>query len=533
MCLFLTSCRNEDERNNIIFYHMTYTSDSNKTVAKNSIYMSIRMVIVLCITLYTTRAILNVLGVEDYGIYNVVCGFVSMLAFLNTSMSNGIQRYFNFEYGKNGATGANRVYNTALIIQSILGIVILILAESFGLWYIYEKMVIPAERFYAAQWIFQLSLISFLFIIMQAPYTAAVMAHERMDFYAIVSVLDAVLKLGIVFFIPLFNGDGLIIYGVLQLLISALNFILYYVYSKKNFREIKLYLIFDKVLFRSMLGFSGWNVFGSFANMMKEQGINLIMNLFFGPIVNAARGIAVQINSGLQSFVANLGISIRPQIVQSYAKGDIERTMNLYFSISKLSCCLLYLISLPVVLEIDFILHIWLGENVPEHTTSFIFIIILTSFVNNLNAATSNVVHATGKMMLYQVTGGLTILLAIPLAYFVLKFGATPEWALIMSLITMSFAQVIALVVLKKIVNFSINGYLKKVIIPFFCVVTISSPILYFIRTIMEDGILRFCLMISLSIFIIGIVIYHIGLNIKEKSLIKNLFLDRIHHGKL
>lgn len=505
-------------------------SQNNKRIAKNSIYMSIRMVIVLCITLYTTRAILDVLGVEDYGIYNVVCGFVSMLAFLNTSMSNGIQRFFNFEYGKNGEVGANRVYNTALIIQSLLAIVILVLAESFELWYMYEKMVIPAERFIAAQWIFQLSLVSFLFIIMQAPYTAAVMAHEKMDFYAIVSVLDAVLKLGIVFVIPLFDGDGLIIYGVLLSLISVLNFILYYVYCKKNFNEIKFHIIFDRTLFRLMLGFSGWNVFGSFANMMKEQGINLIMNLFFGPIVNAARGIAVQINSGLQSFVANLGISIRPQIVQSYAKGDINRTMNLYFSISKLSCCLLYFIALPVIIEIDFILHIWLGDNIPDHTTTFIAIIILTSFVNNLNAATSNVVHASGKMMLYQVTGGLAILLAIPLAYWALKNGASPEWALLMSFITMMFAQIIALIVLKRIVRYSIKEYMRKVLFPFIGVVLICSPIIYYASTLFKEGLLRFCIITSMSIIVVGIAIYIIGLNTKEKSLIRNMFLNRILH---
>ena len=505
-------------------------SQNNKRIAKNSIYMSIRMVIVLCITLYTTRAILDVLGVEDYGIYNVVCGFVSMLAFLNTSMSNGIQRFFNFEYGKNGEVGANRVYNTALIIQSLLAIVILVLAESFGLWYMYEKMVIPAERFIAAQWIFQLSLVSFLFIIMQAPYTAAVMAHEKMDFYAIVSVLDAILKLGIVFAIPLLDGDGLIIYGILLSLISVLNFILYYVYCKKNFNEIKFHIIFDRSLFRSMLGFSGWNVFGSFANMMKEQGINLVMNLFFGPIVNAARGIAVQINSGLQSFVANLGISIRPQIVQSYAKGDIDRTMNLYFSIRKLSCCLLYFIALPVIIEIDFILHIWLGENIPDHTTSFIAIIILTSFVNNLNAATSNVVHASGKMMLYQVTGGLAILLSIPLAYWALKYGASPEWALLMSFITMMLAQIIALIVLKRIVRYSIKEYIRKVLFPFIGVVLICSPIIYFTSTLFNEGLLRFCIITSISTIVVGIAIYIIGLNAKEKSLIRNMFLNRILH---
>ena len=375
------------------------TNSPNQRIAKNSIYLSIRMVIVLCITLYTTREVLAVLGVEDYGIYNVVCGFVSMFAFLNTSMSNGIQRFFNYEYGKNGEEGANQVFWTALVIQAILALVIILLTETIGMWYLYHKMVIPAERMLAAQWIFQFSILSFLFLIMQAPFTAVVMAHEHMNFYALVSVLDALLKLGIVFLIPVLKGDQLILYGILMALISLVNFGLYYVYTKTNFAEIELPRILDKQMFRPMLSFSGWNLFGSFSNMMKEQGINLIMNLFFGPIVNAARGIASQVNSGLQSFVSNLSIAIRPQIVQSFAIGDTTRTIRLMFSMSKLSCCFLYMIALPVIIEIDYILKLWLGNNVPAHTAMFVIIIVLTSFLNNLNAAVSAVIHASGKML--------------------------------------------------------------------------------------------------------------------------------------
>ena len=502
-------------------------AENNKRIAKNSIYMSIRMVIVLCITLYTTRAILDVLGVEDYGIYNVVCGFVSMLAFLNTSMSNGIQRFFNFEYGKNGEAGANRVYNTALIIQSMLGIVILILAESLGLWYMYEKMVIPAERFYAALWIFQLSLISFLFIIMQAPYTAAVMAHEKMDFYAIVSVLDAVLKLGIVFVIPLLDGDGLIIYCILLSLISVLNFILYYVYCKKNFREIKFHIMFDKALFRSMLGFSGWNVFGSFAGVMKEHGINLVLNLFFGPIVNAARGISYQINSGLQSFIGNIMTTIRPQLIQSYAKKEFGRTKTLMFSMSKFSCCFLYMIALPVVLELNFILKIWLGDNIPEHTQDFVIIVILISFINNLNSAVSAVVHASGRMRNYQLITSFISLLCIPSAYFGLKMGACPEFALLSILFFVAISQISAILILKTIIDLSVKEYLKMVIIPFLLYAippTLASllPIL-----LMETGVVRFLATTTIGIGVSLLSIYALALSKSEKELALSIIKNR------
>lgn len=488
--------------------------------------MAIRMVFVLGITLYTTRVILNILGVEDYGVYNVVCGFVSMFAFLNISMSNGIQRFFNFELGKNGVDGANKVYNTALLIQFILAIIIIILTESLGLWYLHNKMVIPDGRMFAAEWIFQFSVMSFLFIIMQAPYAAAVMAHERMDFYAIVSVLDAVLKLGIVFAIPVLPGDKLIVYGLLYSLINISNFVIYYIYCKKNFAEIKIKRYFDKSLFQSMLGFSGWNIFGSISGVMKEQGINLVINLFFGPVVNAARGVAAQINGGLQSFVSNITTPVRPQVVQSYARGEYVRTMNLTYSVSKLSCCFLYLCALPVVLEIDYILRLWLGNTIPDHTNTFVIIVILTSFVNNLNAAVSGVIHASGKMMVYQTVSSTISLMCVPCSYFGLKFGMSPEFALLMVMGWAAISQIASLFILKTIVSYSIRDYVKSVLWPLLAVMIVTFWPALFIHEYMTSGFIRFLIVGITSVSVSSLGIYYIALNRSERGLI-NSFLSK------
>ena len=424
---------------------MPDNSSANKRIAKNSVFLTIRMVIVLLISLYTTRVVLKVLGVEDYGVYNVVCGFVSMFAFLNTSMSNGIQRFFNFELGRNGIEGANKVYCTALHIQLILAVIIVVLTESFGLWYLHNKMVVPEGRMVAAEWIFQFSILSFLFVIMQAPYTAAVMAHEKMDFYAVVSVLDVVFKLVIVLILPLFVWDKLILYGILYSLINVVNFSMYYIYSKKRFPEIRYRRQHDRSLFNSMLGFSGWNLFGSFNGVMKEQGINLVINFFFGPIVNAARGVANQVNGGLQSFVTNITMPVRPQVVQSYAQGNLSRTMHLTYSISKLSCCFLLMMAIPISFEIDYVLHLWLGENVPEHAGMFTIIILLTSLVNNLNSATSGVVHATGIMKDYQLWGSLISIASVPIAYVLLKLYPIPELALLAVMICSTLGHFVCL----------------------------------------------------------------------------------------
>lgn len=498
-------------------------SSGNKRIARNSVYMSIRMVIVLFLSFYTTRAVLEILGVEDYGVYNVVCGFVTMFCFLNTSMSNGIQRFFNYEYSKKGELGANKVYCTAVVIQVILAAILIIAIEVFGIWYLHNKMVIPPDRMVAAEWIFQFSVLSFVFVILQAPFGAAIMAHEKMDFYAFVNVLDAILKLGIVFAIPLFNADNLVIYGILLTLISILNFLLYYLYCKRKFHEISFHFIIDKNLFKSMLGFSGWNIFGSFSGVMKEQGINLVINLFFGPIVNAARGIAAQVNAGLQGFVANITIPVRPQVIQSYAQGNIDRMMNLTYCISKLSCGFLYLMALPVSWEINFLLHIWLGDNVPEHANTFVIIILLTSFLNNLNGAISGVVHATGKMRLYQLSTSVTALLAVPSAYFILKLGADAEWALMMVVVTMVIAQTMALFVLKHLINFSIIEYCRKVIVPLFVVVAITAWIPFLIKTFFETGWLRLILNTTLCVVSIPASFYCFGLQSNEKALVKEM----------
>ena len=279
----------------------------------------------------------------------------------------------------------------------------------------------------------------------------------------------------------------------------------------------------------SMLSFSGWNIFGSFANMMKEQGLNLVLNLFFGPIVNAARGVAVQVNSAIQNFVANLSVAIRPQVVQSYAQGDIQRTMKLTYSMSKLSCIFLYTLALPILLEIDYVLSLWLKNNVPAHTNTFVFIIVLTSFVNNLNAAVSNVVHASGKMKKYQLSGSFCILLCIPFAYLALRLDAAPEWALLMGLLTMVAAQLVSLAVLKTIVQYSVRDYIKEVLMPFIYVVITSVWFSLVIHYFMEPSYIRLLFVGFMSVITSSIAIYVLGLNSTEKSLIKNMVLSKIH----
>lgn len=499
-------------------------SAANMRIAKNSFYMTVRMIVVLCVTLFSTRIILNALGVEDYGIFNVVAGFVSLFSFLSTSMSNCIQRFYNFEYAKNGIIGANKVFNTSFIIQLILAVIVLALLEIFGPWYIQNKMVLPVDRLNTALALFQFSVISFICVIFQAPFLAAVMAHERMGFYSLVSVLDASLKLAIAYVLSYLGGDHLLMYGLLLVIVSLIILTIYACYARSKFAEIRFSLSKDNQLFKSMLAFSGWNLFGSSSGVMKEQGVNLIMNLFFGPVVNAAKGVAAQVNNGIQSFVSNIIVPVRPQLVQSYSLGNIERVMRLTYSVSKFTTYVLYLISLPLLYEIDYVLRLWLGMNVPEYTAPFIRIVIMTSFITNLNGAISGVVHASGKMKNYQLLGAIVNVLSLPIVYFALRLGGSPQLGMVLVGCVTMVNQIVCMLVLKTIVSYSIRDYIFKVIFPFIWVVCLTCWIPIVVIRLCEPGFLRLCMTTVISVLSVAVAIYVVGLTADERKYAMKIF---------
>lgn len=507
----------------------------NKLIIRNTIFLTIRMVFVLCISLYTSRVLLQVLGVEDFGIYNVVAGFVSMFSFLNSSMTNAIQRYYSFELGKNGIEGANKVYNTSLAIQACLAIIIVFLTETIGLWYLMEKMVIPPDRFTAAFWVFQFSILSMIFLLFQIPYSASAVAHEKMDFIAFAGIIDATLKLLIAFSLPYAKSDQLIVYGFLILLTSVVNWGLYYFYGKKHFAELKINLLIHKDLFKSMLSFSAWNFFGSFAFVMREQGVNMVLNLFFGPVVNAARGIAYQVSGAIKGLVHNITSASRPQMVQSYAMGNVDRTISIMFSISKLVYVAMFCISLPVILEVDYVLSIWLGNNVPQHTGNFIILVIIASLIKSFHPMTSHVVHATGKIKAFQIVNGFIDLSVVPIAYIFCRLGYSPELVFALYIIINIIIQIICWFILQSLVNkFSTIYYLQKVIFPLSLITVVSILLPFYAHIHMESSFMRLFVVTFLSIISTLITGFFWGMNGKERQVVigyVNKFLNS--HGNL
>lgn len=500
---------------------------NNKRIAKNTFFLYGRMLFVLFVSIYTTRVVLNVLGIEDYGIYNVVCGFVAMFGFLNTSLSNGIQRFYNFEYAKGGNEGMKKVFQTAIVIQLLLAIFLSIIVEVIGIWYINSKMIIPDDRILAANWIFQFSVISLIFVILQVPFSASILAHERMDFYALVSIIDVLLKLGIVLLLPFLTGDKLIIYGVLQLLVSVLNFLFYYVYSKNTFREMVFEKSFHRDIFKSISTFSGWNVFATFAWMMQGQGVNMVINLFLGAIVNAARGVSGQIQSAIQGFCENLVVAFRPQLVQSYAEGNLKRTEHMMFSMSKIMYILFFMFALPICVEIDYILNIWLGENVPKYTSGFTILILVSMLPRNFTMAFAQVVHATGELSRFQIITAVIVLLTLPASYVALKLGFNVMSVYWINLLMCVVLFVACLMVLKTVFPIHILDYIRKVVLPCVFLSLISIPIVLIPRLLMASSFLRLMICCISSVVVVMALSYFIILDNDERYLLKNLIMRK------
>lgn len=506
---------------------MSSKTEGNKLIARNTVFLYVRMIIVLLVSLYTTRALLRALGVEDYGIYNVVAGFVTMFAFLNTSFVATIQRYYNYELGKTGLEGVYRVYISSAIIQLVVAFIVVVLAETIGLWYLNNKMVIPIDRLPSARLLFHSSILSMAITILQVPYSSVIMAFEKLDYYAIVGVIDTILKLLIVIILDYLGGDKLKKYAILLLCVTTIVFLLYFIYAKKKIIKEKVKFIIDRALLKNMIMFSGWSVMGSFAQVIRNQGINIILNLFFGPVVNAARGVSFQVKGALSGFIANTSLSVRPQLVSSYAAGNTSRSISLMFSISKINFLILYLLALPICLEMNFVLHIWLGNNVPEYTVVFSRLILVIALVDVFNGPVTMIMYASGKIGLYNVVTSVLGLLVLPLSYFVLKAGYPPYAVYLMSLFISVVVQLASILIMKKKIGVSVRDYCKKVFLPSILVLLCSLPISLIPYSIINESFLRVMIVGLVSLVSVGAIGYYVGLNKGEKELLLS-FIGRL-----
>jgi len=501
---------------------MTDYASKNNRIARNTLFLYLRMFFVLLVGLYTSRVVLNVLGVSDFGISNVVGGFVTLFAFLNATFSSSIQRFYNYEGGVSGDDGFTRVYSAGLRVHIVLALVVFALLESFGIWYVNHVMVLPEGRLVAANVLYQFCILNLILVILQIPFSGAIVAKERMDYYAFVSIADVVLKLVLVILLPYVSFDKLIAFASIQLLIQLISFVLYVSYAKIQFKCIKWTKEADKPLLKSMISFSGWTLVGSFAFMFKGQGVNLVLNSFFGTVVNAARGVAYQINSAVMGFSSNLTMSFRPQLVESYAEGNVRRTFSLFSSQSRLCYFITLMLITPVILEMDYLLHLWLGDAVPDHTNIFASLVLIDAMICTLNAPVTQVVFATGKIKGYQIWSAAINILLIPICWAFLKMGCDAWIVFLLTIIVSVLCQIVCLLVMHKVFPFSYAEYVRRTVLPCMAM-TVLVPLLPFAITCwMDDSLIRLLLVSIASLAVTLFLLYFVFLNASEKVIVHN-----------
>ena len=499
---------------------------NNKRIAKNTLMIYIRLAIVMLVQLYTSRVVLQLLGVEDFGIYNVVGGIVVLFSFFNVSMSSATQRFLNYYLGKNDTEMVKKTFSTSMSFHIVISFLMVILAESIGYWFLNHKLNIPALRLHSANIIYQFSIVSTILGVLQVPYSASVIAHEKMSFFAILGILEAILRLFIVFTLSLGEFDKLVQYGFL---VAIMNFILLairYYYCKKEFGPLSTYQpSIDKILIKKMIGFFGWSLFGSVANIGKKQGLNMVINIFCGVGVNAAVGIADKVSMIVYQFVSSFQTAFQPQIVKSYSSNDFDYFHSLIIRGAKFSYYLLFLIFLPLVFNLDFVLKLWL-VNVPQYTEIFCFWFLIYCLVDALSGSLWMSVQATGVIRNYQIIVSSIILLTLPFSILALHLGAGPESAAIVYAMVNLVSFIWRILYLQNKIQLSAFIYLKKVILPVFLTTILSIIVPFCLKNLIlnpSNTWFNFFILTSISILCVAGSVYFIGLTKGEKAFVKEI----------
>ncbi|MET3035625.1 lipopolysaccharide biosynthesis protein [Chryseobacterium sp. NRRL B-14859] len=486
---------------------------SSKKIAKNTIFLYIRMLLVMGVTLYSSRIILQALGISDYGIYNVVGGIVTMFGFINGAMSSVTQRYISYDIGKGDLNKVQKTFSLTLTIHILIALLILIIGESAGLWYINNQLVFPPERIFAVNVVFQFSLFTLFLNIIQVPYNALILAHERMNVYAYVSIIEVMLKLGSVFLLLKFGNDKLILYSILTFGIALIIRITYQIYCRINFKESKFKLEYDKKYFHELISYSGWNLFGSLSLVGKNQGVNMILNLFFGTTVNAAYGISMQVQAAVTQFVSNFQSALNPQIIQNYAGDNKERSLNLIFLGAKFSFFVMLMITVPVMGNIDYILKLWLGNNVPSYTAPFLKISLIALLVDSMSGPFMTGIHATGKIKTYQIfIGGINLVVPI-IVYFILSRGYDASTAFVILLFFSLCSLILRVFFLKKEYLFSFSSLFKKLILPLIIVSLLSFVVKTVLNNLISvNNLMNLFIWLVINTLFLGLIIFFGGI---------------------
>lgn len=488
-------------------------------MAKNAGMLYFRMLLTMAVTLYTSRVVLQTLGVEDFGIYHVVAGFVTMLGFLHGAMSSATQRFLAFELGKPGEKDMRGIFSMSMNIHILIALVVLLFGETLGIWFLNYHLTIPPERIEAARWVFHLALLSFMVTIISVPYNALIIAHERMGVFAWVSIIDVTLKLLVVFMLGWFGIDTLILYGLLSFIVVVLVFMIYRGYSRTQLDESRFRFYWDGQLFKVMLSYTGWNLWGNLAAVMSGQGVNVLLNIFFGPTINAARTISTQASGALNSFVQSLQMAVNPQIIKSYASNEKEYMYKLVCYGAKYNFFLILILSLPILNNTEEVLTLWLGV-VPEYTVTFTKLMLINILVDSLSPSLMTAAQATGRIKVYQIVVGGLLLLNIPLSYFILKLGYEPQSVFIVGIGLSLMALAARVRIISDLISMKPSRYIIETILPVIfvgCAVFLSNLLIVNLVNYSKSNIL---VSIICSWILVAIMVLIFGLKKNERLLV-------------
>lgn len=489
----------------------------NKRIAKNTLLLYVRTIVIMIISLFTSRLTLEVLGVDNYGIYNVVGGFVGMMSIISGTITSSISRYLTFGLGKGDLNELNRLFSTSLNVLFALSAIILIIGESFGLWFIFHKLNIPSDRVYAAHWVFQCSLLSFIVNLINVPYNASIISHEKMGVFAYMTLLDVGIKLIFVYCLFITPFDVLITYSVLLCLVGIMMRLIYGSYCARHFEECHYSLTFDKGIFKEMAGFAGWNFLGNTAYILNTQGVNMTINIFFGVALNAARGVVGQVEGAVMTLVNNFTVAFTPQITKSYAEGNLDYMYSIVCRGTKFSIFLLLYILIPLSIESNTVLHLWL-KDVPPQTSEFLILTLICNASLLMGSAAYTAIMATGNIRNYQISVTLIACLIFPLTWLSYKLGypASSTYYIYMSIyIILVFYR---MKFLRKLLKFPIKMYFTESILPIILVSIVAAIIPLYISRLIDDGISRLIIVVLASIITTSATIYLIGFTKNERK---------------
>lgn len=494
-------------------------SVNNKRIAKNTFVLYLRTMFVMVVSLYTSRVVLQVLGVEDYGVYQVVGGLVSMFSIISTSLSGAVSRFITFEIGRGRKDRLERIFASSLLIQIGLCVVVVLAVEIIGLWFLHNEMQIPEGRIEAAQWVLHCSVVSFCLGLLSVPYNACIIAHEHMKTFAYVSIVETILKLGVVYLVSVSTVDSLVLYAVMLVVLSAIIRLVYSIYCHKHFEESRAKLVLDKEILKEMLGFSGWSFFNSSTHILNTQGVNMLINIYFGVALNAARGIATQVEGAVNSFVGNFTVAINPQITKSYAAGDMSSMYLLVCRGARFSYFAMLFLSLPLIIECKQILDIWLVD-VPEYAVIFVQLSLIMSMCSAIGNSGYTACMATGKLKRYSIITTSIGLLEFPLAWLLFAYGASPVAAYYTYIVVRILVLIARMFLLESMVGLKVMMYMKQVFVPITLttVVAIILPMLFDYFT--EQTMIRIPVMIILTSVSVILSTFYLGMQKNERNVI-------------